>query len=158
MACLSAVSINTRQRCLILRNPLSITSPANIRTNIHPTVSKSGEQWSETTVPCLSIHKDLLFFGSVDSIANFQLSRTVGIPKDYHLEPIKCLSDGLKTRLVFCEISLQNPHLLLFDEPTNAADMEMIDSMVIYIFMLLFINCMVNATIYMPCVPCMTFR
>lgn len=52
-----------------------------------------------------------------------------GIPSEYHLEPIKCLSDGLKTRLVFCEISLQNPHLLLFDEPTNAADMEMIDSM-----------------------------
>jgi len=52
-----------------------------------------------------------------------------GIPNDYHLEPIKYLSDGLKTRLVFCEISLQNPHLLLFDEPTNAADMEMIDSM-----------------------------
>jgi len=52
-----------------------------------------------------------------------------GIPTDYHLEPISCLSDGLKTRLVFCEISLQNPHLLLFDEPTNAADMEMIDSM-----------------------------
>lgn len=46
-----------------------------------------------------------------------------GIPKDYHLEPIRCLSDGLKTRLVFCEISLQNPHLLLFDEPTNAAGM-----------------------------------
>jgi ATP-binding cassette, subfamily F, member 2 len=44
-----------------------------------------------------------------------------GIPKEYHLLPIKCLSDGLKTRLVFCEISLQNPHLLLFDEPTNAA-------------------------------------
>lgn len=52
-----------------------------------------------------------------------------GIPTDYHLEPIAKLSDGLKTRLVFCEISLQNPHLLLFDEPTNAADMEMIDSM-----------------------------
>lgn len=54
---------------------------------------------------------------------------TYGIPKEYHLEPIKFLSDGLKTRLVFCEISLQRPHLLLFDEPTNAADMEMIDSM-----------------------------
>jgi len=39
-----------------------------------------------------------------------------GIPKDYHLEKISKLSDGLKTRLVFCEISLQNPHLLLFDE------------------------------------------
>ena len=49
-----------------------------------------------------------------------------GIPKDYHLLPIKLLSDGLKTRLVFCEISLQTPHLLLFDEPTNAADMEVL--------------------------------
>lgn len=54
---------------------------------------------------------------------------TYGIPKEYHLQPIKCLSDGLKTRLVFCEISLQTPHLLLLDEPTNASDMEMIDSM-----------------------------
>jgi len=54
---------------------------------------------------------------------------TYGIPKDYHLQPIKHLSDGLKTRLVFCDISLNNPHLLLLDEPTNAADMEMIDSM-----------------------------
>lgn len=52
---------------------------------------------------------------------------TFGIPKDYHLQPIKCLSDGLKTRLVFCDISLQTPHLLLLDEPTNASDMEMID-------------------------------
>lgn len=54
---------------------------------------------------------------------------TFGIPKEYHLEKISCLSDGLKTRLVFCDISLQNPHLLLLDEPTNASDMEMIDSM-----------------------------
>jgi len=85
-----------------------------------------------------------------------------GIPSDYHLLPIKCLSDGLKTRLVFCEIAMRNPHILLLDEPvrtasscrlscrffswpclprtplacpscvrlqTNAADMEMIDSM-----------------------------
>jgi ATP-binding cassette subfamily F protein 2 len=54
---------------------------------------------------------------------------TYGIPSEYHILPIKCLSDGLKTRLVFCEISLTNPHILLLDEPTNAADMEMIDSM-----------------------------
>lgn len=54
---------------------------------------------------------------------------TYGIPSEYHLMPIKCLSEGLKTRLVFCEISLNRPHLLLLDEPTNAADMEMIDSL-----------------------------
>lgn len=52
-----------------------------------------------------------------------------GIPSDLHMEPIASLSEGLKTRLVLCEISLRMPHLLLLDEPTNAADMEMIDSM-----------------------------
>lgn len=41
---------------------------------------------------------------------------TFGIPKDYHLKPIKLLSEGLKTRLAFCEIALGNPHLLLLDE------------------------------------------
>lgn len=54
---------------------------------------------------------------------------TYGIPTSLHLEPIRYLSDGLKTRLVLCEISMRRPHILLLDEPTNAADMEMIDSM-----------------------------
>jgi len=54
---------------------------------------------------------------------------TYGIPSDLHMTPIKHMSDGLKTRLVFCEISMKMPHILLLDEPTNAADMEMIDSM-----------------------------
>lgn len=48
-----------------------------------------------------------------------------GIPSEYHQEKISLLSDGLKTRLVFCEIALQKPHLLLFDEPTNAAGMSL---------------------------------
>jgi ATP-binding cassette, subfamily F, member 2 len=52
-----------------------------------------------------------------------------GIPSEFHLQPIKCLSDGLKMRLVFCEIAYTNPHILLLDEPTNAADMDMIDSL-----------------------------
>jgi ATP-binding cassette subfamily F protein 2 len=54
---------------------------------------------------------------------------TYGIPSENHLTPIRFLSEGLKTRLVFCEISLNRPHLLLLDEPTNASDMEMIDSL-----------------------------
>jgi len=54
---------------------------------------------------------------------------TFGIPKEYHLEKISKLSEGLKTRLVFCDIALQKPHLLLFDEPTNAADPELVASM-----------------------------
>jgi len=52
-----------------------------------------------------------------------------GIPSEHHLTPIATLSPGLRTRLVFCDIAMRQPHLLLFDEPTNGADMEMIDSM-----------------------------
>lgn len=54
---------------------------------------------------------------------------TYGIPSDYHLLPIRCLSDGLKLRLNFCEIAMNKPHLLVLDECTNHSDMEMIDSM-----------------------------
>jgi ATP-binding cassette subfamily F protein 2 len=39
------------------------------------------------------------------------------------------LSDGQKTRIVFCCISLNSPHVLLLDEPTNHLDMECIDAL-----------------------------
>lgn len=39
------------------------------------------------------------------------------------------LSDGQKSRIVFCCISLNTPHILLLDEPTNHLDMECIDAL-----------------------------
>ena len=39
------------------------------------------------------------------------------------------MSDGLKTRVVFCLLGLLNPHMLLLDEPTNHLDMACIDSL-----------------------------
>ncbi|OSX72801.1 hypothetical protein BU14_0403s0004 [Porphyra umbilicalis] len=52
-----------------------------------------------------------------------------GVTGDQQLAPIGHLSDGLKSRLAFAEISMQNPHILLLDEPTNAFDMEGIDAL-----------------------------
>lgn len=43
--------------------------------------------------------------------------------------PIGQLSDGQKSRLVFCCMSLNTPHVLILDEPTNHLDMECIDSL-----------------------------
>lgn len=42
---------------------------------------------------------------------------------------INTLSDGMKTRVVFCLLGLQSPNLLLLDEPTNHLDMECIDAL-----------------------------
>ena len=52
-----------------------------------------------------------------------------GIPSSHHGQLIKTMSDGLKHRLVLAEISMNKPHILLFDEPTNASDLEGVDSL-----------------------------
>ncbi len=52
-----------------------------------------------------------------------------GLTGNSQLCPIRQLSDGQKARIVFCELSLSKPSLILLDEPTNALDIETIDSL-----------------------------
>ena len=53
----------------------------------------------------------------------------VGLEGRNHEVPINKLSGGQKARVVFASITLKQPHILVFDEPTNNLDMESIDSL-----------------------------
>merc|ERR1711975_27562 len=51
-----------------------------------------------------------------------------GVTGNKQTLPMKTMSPGFRARVVFCLMSLRNPHMLLLDEPTNPLDMDMIDS------------------------------
>ena len=56
-----------------------------------------------------------------------------GVTGEKQTLPMKTMSPGFRARVVFCLMSLRNPHMLLLDEPTNPLDMDMIDSLALAI-------------------------
>jgi len=58
-----------------------------------------------------------------------QILGSYGVTGERQTDAMKTMSDGLKTRVVFCLLGLRNPHILLLDEPTNHLDMDCINSL-----------------------------
>jgi ATP-binding cassette subfamily F protein 1 len=64
---------------------------------------------------------------------DYQLARKTlgryGLPGHAHTIKIRDLSGGQKARVVFADISLMEPDVIILDEPTNNLDIESIDAL-----------------------------
>ena len=83
----------------------------------------------------LNLHKTAVEYLHDKFNADLQFARATlgryGLPGHAHIIQIKDLSGGQKARVVFAELALMQPDVLILDEPTNNLDIESIDALAV---------------------------
>lgn len=67
------------------------------------------------------------FTGGIDGMRS-KVGR-FGLTGKSQMCPMNQLSEGQRARVVFAWLAMQNPHLLILDEPTNSIDLHTIDAL-----------------------------
>lgn len=83
----------------------------------------SGE-WNDEVVHMLSDYEEIIAHHDGYSANAFaeKLLIGLGIPANYHYQPLKMLSGGFKLRVLLAQALFEQPDILLLDEPTNHLD------------------------------------
>lgn len=131
---IALVGPNGAGKSTLLKLMMGLLEPTNGRVNRHTHLKfahysqHSNDQLDNELTPIDYMRRK---FASMDEEIDYwrQALGKYGISGQNQTAPIGHLSDGLKSRLVFAEMAMSRPHIIMLDEPTNHLDIESIDSL-----------------------------
>lgn len=131
---IALVGPNGAGKSTLLKLMVGEISPTEgaIRKHLHLTIGRYNQHSNDQLDPKMNV-LDFIRSSFPDKKYDEQEWRShigrYGLGGSMQKALIGTLSDGMKSRVVFCMLAIARPNLLLLDEPTNHLDMECIDSL-----------------------------